>query len=273
MDNFLYGNQVNNLINKITNNKIQFFVDSFSADTQMFLANAIYFKDKWLVPFEELNIDGNLIEREFQTDSQKLKMPMMWQESDKFIYGEIKTPNGVLEVVTIPYENENFEMQLIIPEKNKHLSILENIMEFGGRRDTFDGSSFNLFKMPKNESSYRYKEVNLMFPTFQVKSKFNAVEAMKTLGLREVFISGAELDKITVGGPIGIGNILHEAVVEVTKYGTEGAAATGIELVLFSLGNSKYILLDRPFIFIVQDKVNVIPVLVGRIKNPSNKIP
>ena len=97
------------------------------------------------------------------------------------------------------------------------------------------GSSFNLFKKPKNESSYRYKEVNLMFPTFQVKSKFNAVEAMKTLGLREVFISGAELDKITAGGPIGIRNILHEAVVEVTKDGVEAAAATGIELKPFYL--------------------------------------
>merc|ERR1719186_581472 len=141
------------------------------------------------------------------------------------------------------------------------------------KRDKFDESSFNLFKNPKNKSTYQYDEIELTFPKFQVTSKFNAVEAMKTLGAREMFTSGAELDKITGGGPIRVGNILHEAVVEVTKYETEGAAATGIELVLFSLGNSKYILLDRPFIFIVQDKVNNIPVLVGRIKNPSDKIP
>ena len=106
-----------------------------------------------------------------------------------------------------------------------------------------------------------------------MKSKFNAVEAMKTLGLREVFISGAELDKITAGGPIGIGNILHEAVVEVTKDGVEAAAATGIELTLLSSGFTKRILLDRPFIFIIQDTVNNIPVMVGRIKNPSIKLP
>merc|ERR1719186_633565 len=141
------------------------------------------------------------------------------------------------------------------------------------KRDKFDESSFNLFKKPKNETVYEYDDIQLTFPKFQMKSEFNAVEVMKTLGAREMFTSGAELDKITGGGPIGVGNILHEAVVEVTKNGTEGAAATGIELVLFSLGNSKYILLDRPFILIVQDKVNNIPVLVGRIKNPSDKIP
>ena len=59
--------------------------------------------------------------------------------------------------------------------------------------------------------------------------------------------------------------------MEVTKEGTEGAAATGIELVPFSasFGLQKNIVLDRPFIFIVQDRVNNIPVLVGRVKNPS----
>ena len=96
---------------------------------------------------------------------------------------------------------------------------------------------------------------------------------MKTLGATEMFTSGAELDKITAGGPIGVGNILHEAVVEVTKDGTEGSAATGVELTLFSAGFQKHIMVDRPFIFIIQDKVNNIPILVGRIKNPTIQNP
>ena len=42
-----------------------------------------------------------------------------------------------------------------------------------------------------------------------------------------MFTVQAELDKITEEGPIGMGDITHESVVEVTKDGTEGAAATG----------------------------------------------
>ena len=65
--------------------------------------------------------------------------------------------------------------------------------------------------------------------------------------------------------------ILHEAVVKVIKEGW--SAATRVELTLFSAGFQKYVLVDRPFIFIIQDKVNNIPVLVGRIKNPTIKNP
>ena len=106
-------------------------------------------------------------------------------------------------------------------------------------------------------------------PKFKVKTKFDAAEALQSFGAKDVFTSGAELDKIASGGPLGVGKVIHEAVVEVTKEGTEGAAATGIEIVLFSLGLQKNIVLDRPFIFIVQDRMNNIPVLVGRVRNPS----
>ena len=94
---------------------------------------------------------------------------------------------------------------------------------------------------------------------------------MQSLGAKDVFTSGAELDKIIGGGPVSVGKVIHEAVVEVTKEGTEGAAATGVEIVLFSasFGEEKNIVLDRPFIFIVQDRLNNIPVLVVRVNNPS----
>ena len=88
-----------------------------------------------------------------------------------------------------------------------------------------------------------------------------------------MFAARAELDKITAGGPVGVGNILHQAVVEVSKDGSEAAAATGIELSLFSSGFKKHIVVDRPFIFIIQDRINNIPVIVGRIKNPTNRLP
>merc|ERR1712142_344497 len=269
--------EVNKWISKTTNNKIKDLVDSFSADTEMFIANALYFKEGWLVPFEEEDYKGNKLVREFETPSGKVNVSMMWQESDKFGYGQIPIPTQnykKLEVVNIPYKNKDFEMQIIIPENNNHFNILEDMMRQNEIRDLNTGNNgFNLFKELKNNSDILYDEVNLIFPKFLVKSKFNAVNAMKELGAREVFTAGAELDKIIAGGPISVGNIIHEAVVEVTKDGTEGAAATGIELVLFSAGFQKQILVDRPFIFIIQDKINNIPILVGRIKNPLIAVP
>ena len=60
-------------------------------------------------------------------------------------------------------------------------------------------------------------------------------------------------------------------LAQVTKEGTEGAAATGVEIALFSaaFGEQKDIVVDRPFIFVVQDRKNKIPVLVGKITDPT----
>ena len=54
------------------------------------------------------------------------------------------------------------------------------------------------------------------------------------------------------------------------KEGTEGAAATGVELVLLSGFHGQFLdlTLNKPFIFIVEDVENNIPILVGRVKNP-----
>jgi len=85
-----------------------------------------------------------------------------------------------------------------------------------------------------------------------------------------VFSENAELEGIS-NAKISVSRIKHSSLVEVTKEGTEGAAATGVEIALFSaaFGEQKDIVVDRPFIFVVQDRKNKIPVLVGKITDPS----
>ena len=107
--------------------------------------------------------------------------------------------------------------------------------------------------------------------------------------LAQVFSENAELKGIS-NAPISVSRIKHSSLVEVrfyysfvlihltwlhlpqvTKEGTEGAAATGVEIALFSaaFGEQKDIVVDRPFIFVVQDRKNKIPVLVGKITDPT----
>jgi len=262
---------VNEWIKNMTGGKIKNLVDRFSPDTMMFLANALYFKEKWLEPFEDTDYAGNAFEEYFHTNTEKVKVPMIQQISSKMVYGEIQTNNQLLQVVTIPYENSGFEMQIIIPKSAKGLNILEDEMRLKEAQDVKHLNSFNLFKAQKNNYSGSIDDIKLKMPKFKLRNKFNAADILKDLGATDVFTSRAQLDKMVDGGPVAVGKILHEACIEVTKEGTEGAAATGVEIVLFSasFGEQKNIVLDRPFIFVVQDKVNNIPVLVGRVKNPS----
>ena len=71
-----------------------------------------------------------------------------------------------------------------------------------------------------------------------------------------------------------VSDISHRAVVEVTKEGTSGAAATGIGLTLLSADEPRRVTLNinRPFIFMVHDVKNDIPILVGRVLDPTDAI-
>ena len=54
-------------------------------------------------------------------------------------------------------------MQIIIPEVNKHLSIVaDNMAASEKERDKVDENSFNLFKKSKNESIFQYDDIHLM---------------------------------------------------------------------------------------------------------------
>jgi serpin B len=271
---------VNEWVRNMTGGRIKKMVDSFSANAVLYLANALYFKEDWLIPFDDTNFHGELLEHDFLTPDGIKKVPMIQQINEFAKYGEIKLFNDQnVDVVTLPYKNELFEMQMIIPKKN--METLENQMKQSNERDIINTSEeryFNLFSHPKNDSliGNYIDEIYLKMPTFQIKSNLDVVKPLQKLGAKKVFNSGAELGELASGlDNLAVSKITHTALVDVTKEGTEGAAATGAEIVLLSASFSeqKDVVIDRPFIFVVWDRTHKIPVLVGRVMDPTVKIP
>jgi len=83
-----------------------------------------------------------------------------------------------------------------------------------------------------------------------------------------VFNQDAELEGIS-RAPISVSRIKHASLVEVTKEGREAAPATGEKIFSAAFGEQKDVVVDRPFIFVVQDKKNQIPLLVGKVTDPT----
>jgi len=270
---------VNHWISNQTNGLIPKLVQAFDASTTMFLANALFFKEKWLIPFQETNETGYSLANETFYGENILKVPMMVTKNTEIDVGTLNVDvngNHNATFVTIPYINDDFEMQIILPSgahkkegRNNDLAILEDIIKKNVKRDQGkDGMKNNIFLSPK-QSRDNVDDVRLVMPKFSVSSKFDAADALEALGVSKIF-QDAELGKLGISDGIAVSKILHKAVVNVDEEGTEGAAATGVELVLLSgsFGEKVDVNVDRPFIFIVQDKRNNIPILVGRIKNP-----
>ena len=272
---------VNEWVATMTNQKIKKMVEEFSINTVLYLANALYFKEEWLVPFDDVNYDDTPLTGNFETPTGPKEVGMIQQINSNATYGEIKIHSDELvEVVSIPYKNDLFEMQIILPKNKVQFSRMEEKMKLSNKRDLTAAETgyFNMFSSKKNEVIDELKEdiseVYLRLPTFQVRSDLDVVDSLKKLGAKRVFQAGAELAELGTG-PLSVSKISHTALVEVSKEGTEGAAATGAEIVLLSsaFNDRLDIVVDRPFIFVVEDKKNKIPVLVGRVMDPTVKIP
>jgi len=271
---------VNDWVNRMTNGKIEKIAEEFSPDTQFYLANALFFKEDWKTPFEDVDFQNRPLKAKFETPRGIEEVPMVQQINKDATYGEIFVNSVKVEVVSLPYKNDHFEMQIISPKSLKSLEILENKMNLSVTQDNNANNPnfFNLFSNPKNESQFAsyIEEIYLKMPVFQARSDLDVIRPLRQLGAKKVFTSGAELGELAQGSNFGVSKISHTAVVEVTKEGTEGASATGVEIVLLSapIPHSQVdVTVDGPFIFVVQDKLNKIPVLVGRIVDPTKKIP
>jgi len=223
---------VNSWVENLTNGKIKRLVEDFSPDTQMFLANALYFKENWRFPFDELDTTGNKLMEDFHyKDSESVPVGMMQLVSQYVEYEEFDFPQGQsFSVVKIPYEDKNFEMKIILPktgERHLDLNLLEAELNLTWTMDMTRENNF----LRVNTTKLNFSEVNLMMPKFTVRTKFQAKQLFEKLGAKEIFTREAQMDKITDSGPLGISDILHESVVEVTRDGTEGAAATGNKVI------------------------------------------
>jgi len=272
---------VNAWVAVMTNQKIKKMVEEFSSNTVLYLANALYFKEEWLVPFDDVNYDDTPLTGNFETPTGPKEVGMIQQINSNATYGEIKIyRDELVEVVSLPYKNDLFEMQIILPKNNAQFSRMEDKMKLSNKRDLTETETgyFNMFSNKKNEVLDELREdiseVYLRLPTFQVRSDLDVVESLEKLGAKKVFQAGAELAELGTG-PLSVSKISHTSLLEVSKEGTEGAAATGAEIVLLSsaFNDRLDIVVDRPFIFVVEDKQNKIPVLVGRVMDPTVKIP
>ena len=85
--------RVNNWVANMTGGKIEILVDSFSADTSLFIANALYFNEKWEIPFLSKDlVTGEKLREVFRTsDNRFVNAPFIEQKSSRIGYQKINS--------------------------------------------------------------------------------------------------------------------------------------------------------------------------------------
>ncbi|MGI8610257.1 MAG: serpin family protein [Candidatus Dormibacteria bacterium] len=113
--------------------------------------------------------------------------------------------------------------------------------------------------------------VALALPRFTTSSSLDLVPALGALGLRPLFTPNADLSGI--GGQPGyliVFGAFHRTWLAVDEDGTRAAAASGLIVGATSAigGSPVSVTVDRPFLFVVQDRQHGVPLLVARITDP-----
>lgn len=250
---------INDWVEDQTNDKIKDLIPQgvINELTRLILTNAIYFKGEWVKQFNEEETK----EEDFRISKNNfVRVPMMQRtdEDARFNYAE----NDKLQILEMPYSGEELSMLILLP-KNDDLRAIENLL-----------STPKLSEWKKDLENQR---VDVYIPKFKFETKYFMANDLKTMGMPTAFQwPGADFSGMDGKKDLYIGEVIHQAFVEVNEEGTEAAAATAVimfEGVSISMGQETpeipIFYADHPFIFLIQERASGNILFIGRVINPT----
>ena len=204
--------------------------------TDLILANAIYFKGKWLDPFDKKLTK----ERPFHPAIGAVKnMPMM-EMSKKFNYRK----GSGYQAVRLPYMGDDLAMYVFLPDPGSSPVKLLQIM---------NGDKWRNVTMP----GFSEQEGTVVLPKFKLENSLELNQPLEALGMKEAFNQRQADFSGMFNDPHHISEVRQKAFVEVGEEGTEAAAVTDIALansaMPLSLPKPFEMIVDRPFLFAIVD--------------------
>ena len=248
---------INAWVSEKTNGKIEEIVKEISANTVMYLINAIYFKAAWSTAFNEENTredvftlsDGTETKADFMSFSEAEEAPEFfsfssdWGDSDGYA------------VVRIPYGRGVFAFYGIVPNYDNKTNIDDFIAKIAEK-------GFDHYISELTE-----KEFPLELPKFKFEYSKSLVEIFKELGMEKAFVEGGFHNIAEAPHDPFISDILHKTFIEVNEAGTEAAAVTAVEYGEKATPGGFYA--NRPFVFVIRDDRTGSILFIGKVENPK----
>lgn len=235
---------INNWCSEHTSGKIDQIIDRIGPDMVMVLVNALYFNAPWAAAFDETAVN----EAVFHGRSGDTSVRMMSRRAT-FNYAEYQGA----KMIEIPYAGGSYAMYVILPPAGMSPeSILPYISE-------------SLYRSAM--SMLQPKEVALNMPQFRMETSLVLNKTLERMGVTTAFSSAADFKGISVMGPLKLDVIKQKCYIDVNTKGTEAAAVTGAQIRMTSVRPVVSMNVDRPFLFVIADVENKMPLFAGKIVN------
>jgi len=205
--------------------------------TDLILANAIYFKGKWLDPF-----DAKLTkERPFHPANGAVKNLPMMEMSKTFNYRK----GSGYQAVRLPYLGYNLAMYVFLPDPGSSPAQLLQIM---------NGDKWRRVTMP----GFSERPGLVALPKFKLENTFELNHPLEALGMKMAFSQTKADFSSMFSDQHFISQIRQKTFVEVGEEGTEAAAVTMIAVAcsaapVMDPPKPFEMIVDRPFLFAIVD--------------------
>ena len=240
--------QINTWVEDQTRDKIKELLKPGVLDslTRLVLTNAIYFKGNWASQFKkERTADAPF----HVTPDRTVDVPMM-RQTEKFGYAERKD----LQILDMPYVGRELSMTILLPK------------EADGLGDV--AAALSAAQLKAWVARLRKRKIAVFLPRFKLEFGIGLSETLKAMGMPLAFSDRADFSGMDGTRELFISAVIHNAFVDVNEEGTEAAAATAV--VMKANGSRPPVFCaDRPFIFLIRDRVTGSVLFIGRVTDPA----
>lgn len=248
-------NDINKWASLKTEKMIPEIVEKIEDDDVMFLINALTFDAEWSTKYKDANVKSGVFTQEDGT-TQNVK----FMYSTETLYHEDENTVGFSKY----YYDCKYAFVALLPNENITISKYVNLLN-GEKISNLLVSKPNVI-------------VNAAIPKFEHKYEITLNENLKQVGMPLAFDEDkADLSKLghATGGRLYIGEVLHKTFIGVNEDGTKAAAATETRIkkkaaVVNVDKEIKTVYLDRPFVYMIIDCQNNVPIFMGTVMSVEN---
>ena len=237
---------INHWIKNKTDGMIDNMIQEIPASAVMYLINALTFDAEWAQIYEDYQIRGGKF-----TMEDGLTRYVDYMHSQVNYYLESEHGTGFMK----HYKGAKCAFAAFLPEEG--MTVKEFI-------DTLDGEELaGIFDRVQNVP------VVTQIPKFESEYEVSMVEMLIEMGMIDAFdIETADFSGLgtSEAGNIYIDEVLHKAYINVDEKGTEAGAVTMVvaaDGASMEVEKPKSVILDRPFVYMIVDLENQVPLFVG----------
>ena len=159
--------------------------------------------------------------------------------------------------MSIPYEDNQLNMIVLLPHKVEGLKEVEKVLTSA--------------RLNEWRNKMKVTNVEFLLPKFKFTSSFKLGKVLTAMGMGVAFTDNADFSGMSTKEDLKISEVIHKAFVEVNEKGTEAAAATAVimdKVESKELPPVQVFRADRPFVFLIQETRTGSILFASRVANP-----